>query len=99
MAIVLKSNKDTESTTTRALGAPTYFNIITHKTSNSAHAEVVAGNILQNLAMVSYQTEQHFTLDESQNKSRKKLQSWERKNHLSLSIWDLQNLILPLSLK
>ncbi|XP_022636452.1 DUF21 domain-containing protein At5g52790, partial [Vigna radiata var. radiata] len=42
MAIVMKSNKDTESTTTRAVGAPTYFNIITHKTSNSAHAEVVA---------------------------------------------------------
>ncbi|XP_047166401.1 DUF21 domain-containing protein At5g52790-like [Vigna umbellata] len=42
MAIVLKSNKDTESTTTSAVGAPTYFNIITPKTSNSAHAEVVA---------------------------------------------------------
>jgi len=44
MAIVLKSNKDSENTTTHAVGAPTYFNIITHKTSNSAHAEAVAGN-------------------------------------------------------
>lgn len=46
MAVVLKSNKDTEST----MGAPTFLNIITNKISNAAQVSV--GNILQNLAMV-----------------------------------------------
>jgi len=49
MAIVLKSNKDSETDTA---GAPTFLNTFTHKISNPT--QVVGGNILQNLAMVSY---------------------------------------------
>jgi len=59
MAMVLKSNNDREIPTAHAMGAPTFFNAITHKISNPA--QVVGGNILQNFAMVSCQTEQHFT--------------------------------------
>ncbi|KAL2334796.1 hypothetical protein Fmac_016009 [Flemingia macrophylla] len=36
MAVVLKSNRDTESTMSHALGAPTFLNIITHTKSNPA---------------------------------------------------------------
>lgn len=42
MAIVLKYNKDTESTAANAVGTPTFLNMISHKISNPAQ---VAGGI------------------------------------------------------
>ncbi|XP_061355781.1 DUF21 domain-containing protein At5g52790-like [Gastrolobium bilobum] len=69
MAIVLKSNKDTESTTPHAVDTPTFFNIITHKVSNPA--QITGGNILRNLTMGSYKIKQYFIKDELENKSGK----------------------------
>ncbi|TKY45263.1 DUF21 domain-containing protein [Spatholobus suberectus] len=40
MAVVLKSNKDTQSTTAHAVGAPSFLNIITPKISNQARVAV-----------------------------------------------------------
>ncbi|KAK7380381.1 hypothetical protein VNO78_32891 [Psophocarpus tetragonolobus] len=40
MAVVLKSNKDTDSTRTHALGVPTFFNTVTPKISNPAQVAV-----------------------------------------------------------
>lgn len=52
MAIVLKSNMETESTAAHAAGTPTILNIITKKTPNQA--QIAEGNILWNILMISY---------------------------------------------
>ncbi|TKY45268.1 DUF21 domain-containing protein [Spatholobus suberectus] len=55
MAVVLKSNKDTESTTAHAVGAPNFMNIITHKISNQAQ--------------VAAESDSSFVLETSQRSS------------------------------
>lgn len=55
MAVVLKCNKDTDTTAAHGVDTPNFLNIITHQMSSPAL--ITEGNFLWNSDMVPYQIE------------------------------------------
>lgn len=52
MAVVLKSNMETEANAAYTVGSPAILNIITHKPSN--HVQIIGGNIFLIKVRVKY---------------------------------------------